>query len=295
MATEDFVIATNIATENTEIDASAAFSAGDQYLTGGLVYSSSVGKFISSQDNIPVGIVRMWAKGDSNATPPEDYLVCAGQSVDVSSYPKLHSIIGYRFGGSGSSFNLPKFNLSTGLTYRVPSGVDSAELESDELNFQNLISIGDGNLLAHTHQISTFTYTTDVGNSANTSHSHANSNSNATGHGHTFANTSITSNASHSHNWGSANANHTHQYIDTGSANAATSNPLSNHAHNTGNTIGDHVHTINSSSHSHTFGNTSFNSTSNHSHAVTTNTSSETTSHVHAIDATATYFIIKYR
>jgi microcystin-dependent protein len=294
MATENFSISSNISTEGIEIDTSAAFVAGDQYLTGGLVYSS--GKFVTSIDNIPVGVIRMWASGTASATPPQDYLICAGQSVNVSDYPKLHSVIGYRFGGSGLSFSLPKFNLTTGDTYRAPSGVDQAALESNQLNNVNSISIGDNDSISHTHQVSTFTYTSTTGNSANTSHSHVNSSGDDVAHSHTFANTDITTNASHSHNWGNANANHTHSYLLSGNTTGvASGNPTTNHGHNTGNTVGNHIHGINSSSHSHTFGNQAFNAGSSHTHALTTNTSSDGTSHTHTVNATAVYFIIKYR
>jgi microcystin-dependent protein len=295
MAAENFYTSSNVSTEGTEIDLSAAFLAGDQYLSGGVVYSSSSGKFVSTTDNIPVGIVRMWAKGSANATPPDDYLVCDGGSISVATYPKLHSVIGYRFGGSSGSFNLPRLNVTSGTTYRVPSGVDTGLTESDELNNVSSISIGSNDSLSHTHQISTFTFNSTTGNSANLGHSHANSNSATGAHQHTFANTAITTNASHSHNWGNANANHTHSYADTGGENAVTGNPLQNHAHNTGNTIGNHVHNSSSSTHQHVFGNTSFNSNSTHTHELSILLSSESTSHSHSLDSVGTYFIIKYR
>lgn len=294
MATENFSMSSNISTEGIEIDISAAFLGGNQYLSGGLVYSS--GKFVTSIDNIPVGIIRMWAKGSASATPPQDYLICAGQSLSIFDYPKLHSVIGYRFGGSGDFFNLPDFNLTSGDTYRIPSGVDQTALESNQLNNVTSISVGDNDSISHTHQISTFTYTSTTGNSANTSHSHTNSSGDSVAHSHSFPNSAITTNASHSHNWGNANANHTHSYFASGTTTGVqTGNPTSNHAHNTGNTVGNHVHTINSSSHSHTFDSIGHNAGSSHTHAVTTNTSSDSTSHSHNISSTAVYFIIKYR
>jgi len=43
-------------------------------------------------------------------TPPPNYLFCDGASYSTSAYPALFAVIGYAFGGSGGSFNVP--NLS---------------------------------------------------------------------------------------------------------------------------------------------------------------------------------------
>jgi len=50
---------------------------------------------------------------------PDDWLFCAGQSVLVADYGGLHGIIGYTYGGSGLSFNLPD------LRGRVIAGLDN--------------------------------------------------------------------------------------------------------------------------------------------------------------------------
>jgi hypothetical protein len=41
--------------------------------------------------------------------PPPNYLFCDGASLLVSQYQQLFNIIGYAYGGSGASFNLPDF------------------------------------------------------------------------------------------------------------------------------------------------------------------------------------------
>jgi microcystin-dependent protein len=293
MSIENFHTASNILTEGVEIDLSAAFLSGDQYLTGGLVYSESGNKFSTSVDNIPVGIVRMWAKGEVDSAPPSDYLICDGSSILVADYPKLHSIIQYRFGGSGLNFNLPRLNVKTSETYRIPSGIDREAVESDQLNNVSTISIGSSENISHSHNITTFSYNSTSGNSANQTHSHSNSNTATSSHAHNHGN--ITSNASHSHNFGSANANHSHTYFDGGSSNAATGNPNSNHAHDPVGVLENHSHSSSTVTHDHTFGDPTFNSTSSHSHSLTANFSSESTSHEHDLSSTGFYFIIKYR
>jgi microcystin-dependent protein len=41
------------------------------------------------------------------ATAPSGWLLCNGASVSTTTYASLHAIIGYTYGGSGASFNLP--------------------------------------------------------------------------------------------------------------------------------------------------------------------------------------------
>ena len=52
---------------------------------------------------IPVGLIHPYI----SATIPPGYLLCDGASYDPADYPELFAVIGYSFGGSGSSFLLP--------------------------------------------------------------------------------------------------------------------------------------------------------------------------------------------
>lgn len=61
-----------------------------------------------------VGEMKMFA-GD---TAPDKWLFCRGQSLSTSDYPDLFAVIGYTYGGSGSSFLLPN------LSGRFPRGTD---------------------------------------------------------------------------------------------------------------------------------------------------------------------------
>lgn len=296
MAQEPFSTSSNLKTEGIGIDVSAANSVGDQYLTGGLVYSSSSGNLETGVDNLPVGIIRMWAKAEANAAPPDNYLICAGQGISSTTYAKLFALIGYKFGGSSGTFNLPRFNVTSGTTYRFPSGVDSGQTESNELNNVNSVSIGSGDNLSHSHTVSTFTYSSTTGNSANTSHSHGNSNSSNAPHTHAHQTGRLTTNAAHSHDFGNANTTHTHSYLRSGNVAANTSNPNTNHAHPSGNTVGNHSHNSANTGHNHNFTDPpTFNAGSSHTHTFSANWSSEATAHTHSVPAVGVYFIIKYR
>lgn len=50
-------------------------------------------------------------------TPPSGWLICNGQSVTVLAYPNLFTAIGYTYGGSGDTFNVPNLNSRTTIGY----------------------------------------------------------------------------------------------------------------------------------------------------------------------------------
>jgi microcystin-dependent protein len=64
-------------------------------------------------ETFPPGMVTPFA-GES---APTGWLLCQGQALPTATYPNLFTTIGYTYGGSGSTFNLPD------LRQRVPVGV----------------------------------------------------------------------------------------------------------------------------------------------------------------------------
>ncbi len=87
----------------------------------------------SSAGTIPVGSIMPFV---SAANAPSGWLLCNGQSVLGTAYPELSAVIGYSFGGSGASFNVPDLinktlygvtgSPATSTLYRVSSGTNSA-------------------------------------------------------------------------------------------------------------------------------------------------------------------------
>jgi microcystin-dependent protein len=55
-----------------------------------------------------VGEIKMLMPTTASYNPPY-YLLCDGSSYSTSTYPQLFSAIGYAYGGSGGSFNVPSF------------------------------------------------------------------------------------------------------------------------------------------------------------------------------------------
>lgn len=85
---------------------------------------------------------------------PDGWLFCDGTSKDTTTYAELFAVIGYTFGGSGSSFNLPdsrgRFIVGASGTRAVASIV------------AGVVTLSESNLPAHSHTIS----------SPSTSHDH---------------------------------------------------------------------------------------------------------------------------
>jgi microcystin-dependent protein len=87
------------------------------FINNGLDSIDSV-VFSNQQGLVPVGGGSLWF----TATPPANWLICNGQSLDTTTYAGLFAVFGYTYGGSGANFNLPN------LTDRFPIGAGSNAL-----------------------------------------------------------------------------------------------------------------------------------------------------------------------
>lgn len=55
----------------------------------------------------PVGAMLGWAGNNVDASVPAGWVLCDGRALSTGSYAALFAVIGYTYGGSGTSFNLP--------------------------------------------------------------------------------------------------------------------------------------------------------------------------------------------
>lgn len=104
-----------------------------------------------------VGTILMWGGKDKTLLNNTKYLYCYGQSIKVEDYPDLHDVIGYRYGGGGTNFNLPSFKD------RFPAG--SKNTSNFELGVETGFQGGDHYMVdAHfPHNHSVDSLTTPVG------------------------------------------------------------------------------------------------------------------------------------
>ena len=95
---------------------------------------------IFGSDRNIVGDMKTSARNDDHV----GWLKCDGRSLDTTTYSKLFSVIGYSFGGSGTTFNLPNpagrvlgiTGQGSGLSQRNLgdiSGIEKHTLTTEEL------------------------------------------------------------------------------------------------------------------------------------------------------------------
>lgn len=125
--------------------------------------------FANKNAGVPVGSVIMYA----GSVAPTNWMLCNGAALNTTTNAILFAQIGYAFGGSGATFNLPN------LVQRFPLGAGTNPLGQVGGQFSYTIAVG--NLPAHSHTVSDpqhFHYITDQ------AHNHG---VNQSGHGHNIS------------------------------------------------------------------------------------------------------------
>jgi microcystin-dependent protein len=201
------------------------------------------GRLASTNGGIPAGVISQYA----GATAPAGYLLCQGQSVSTTEFAGLFDAIGYSYGGSGASFNVPN------LENRVPVGKGTG-------TFASLNATGGAETVTlTTDQIPSHTHTQNA-------HNHGASSGDAGSHSHTASsgNSSPGTNQTngHSHSLTAVPARTT---IPRGDGSTNTFIPLDQRVI-TSDFQAAHSHTVNS--HSHTV---TVDANGSHSHSVTVN------------------------
>lgn len=90
---------------------------GDATFNGNVVIDGTLQVSGSINASVPPGTILMWG----GSTAPTGYFLCQGQSLSTTTYADLFAVLGYTYGGGGSSFNLPN------LQGRVPVGLDTGD------------------------------------------------------------------------------------------------------------------------------------------------------------------------
>jgi hypothetical protein len=203
----------------------------------------------------PIGSVTMWAGTSANA--PSTYAVCNGASLSTTgTYAALFAVIGYRYGGSGATFNLPDFtsNVPVGITgvpvvpsTKITSAASAVDAHTHTVNSaltganSNIgINSGNSNIGINTGNVSTHTHAGGLISGANSNIG------NTQAHTHGVVGNTGGQSANHTHGTtGSDSPGHTHTYFRPNSgANNSTGGVSANHTHATGSQTVDHSHGI---------------------------------------------------
>ena len=70
-----------------------------------LATTAFVNASITANPGVLTGSINMWP----TSTAPTGYLLCNGAGISTTTYAALFAVIGYSFGGSGGTFNLPNY------------------------------------------------------------------------------------------------------------------------------------------------------------------------------------------
>jgi microcystin-dependent protein len=149
--------------------------------------SASAAKMKWAAQKVPAGSMMMY--GGTSA--PTGWLLCDGASYSTTAYAALFAAIGYTFGGSGSSFNVPDFrsrmpygSATTGSGLGTTGGATSQTLTISHIpshthsfgtisagsngSHDHSVSVSNATESAHTHGAGTLTVSTDSGHQHDT-------------------------------------------------------------------------------------------------------------------------------
>ena len=62
----------------------------------------SLNNAVNKSGEAPIGMIVSY-----DFTAPSSWLACDGDTLDTTTYATLFAVIGYEYGGSGTSFDLP--------------------------------------------------------------------------------------------------------------------------------------------------------------------------------------------
>lgn len=125
--------ASNTYTKNEVYTKSETSSVLESYVTRAIADAPYVPQ--TSTSLVPAGAITQFA----GTSAPAGWLLCNGQSVSKSSYSALFSVIGYTYGGSGDTFNLPdlrgKFPIGKSSSHALAStgGAEKVTLTESEI------------------------------------------------------------------------------------------------------------------------------------------------------------------
>ncbi len=136
----------------------------------GQITSNGIANTSGTPISIPVGTVVDFA----GASAPTGWLLCFGQSLSTTTYSRLFAVIGYTYGGAGSSFSMPDARGRATFGKDNMGGSAASRITAAGGNFDGTVLGGTGgqqnNTVLQTH-LPAVTLTTSIG-SGQGSHGH---------------------------------------------------------------------------------------------------------------------------
>jgi microcystin-dependent protein len=206
----------------------------------------------------PVGAIIDFA----GPNPPNLWMIADGSALSTATYPDLFAAIGYTWGGSGATFNLPDLRGRVALGAGAGAGLTNRALAAS--GGAETVALSAATTGTHTHGV-------NVGSgNASGPHNHGvnlGTGVEAPGHAHTFSVTSGNNAQDHTHSLG---------WTAVG---AAASGPFTGIVQTGGSTPTTGV----SAPHQHGVGGTTSGETVNHTHGLTGYSDNNATDHTHGV------------
>ena len=98
-----------------------------------------------TNNNIEIAVPTGSIYSYTGKSAPNQWLLCDGATVSITTYANLFSVIGYNYGGSGATFNLPN------LRNKVIRGRDTTNSISGTTTGNDSLSLTTTNLPSHNH------------------------------------------------------------------------------------------------------------------------------------------------
>lgn len=123
---------------------------------------------------MPVGTLLDYA----GPTAPSGYLLCDGSSYSTTTYPNLFNAIGYNWGGSGGTFNVPDFRGRTAVGAGQGTGLTNRALATVSGEEKHTLTSAETGVASHTHSVTDNAHSHSITTSTSTSisdggHSHS--------------------------------------------------------------------------------------------------------------------------
>ena len=109
------------------------------------IYANSGNFYLDRYLLIPYGTIIQSAA----PSVPEGWLLCDGASILKATYLNLFNAIGYTYGGSGTSFNVPDIRGRAAIGSGTGAGLSSRALAST--GGTEMHTLGEGEIPSHTH------------------------------------------------------------------------------------------------------------------------------------------------
>jgi microcystin-dependent protein len=122
-------------------------------ITDGIITAAKLAP--GAVEGVTTGLIIPW----SSSTVPSGFLECDGSSVSTTTYANLFAVVGYVYGGSGASFNLPDLrdrtavHKSTNKSFATTGGANTVTPTGNISGSTGSTTLQTNTIPSHSHTI----------------------------------------------------------------------------------------------------------------------------------------------